>query len=690
MENYSENKYYLEPRLLHGGDYNPDQWLKYPDILAKDIEYMKETLCNTFSVGIFAWSALEPSEGSFNFAWLDKIMDNIADIGGNVILATPSGARPAWLSQKYPSVLRVNANRQKMLHGARHNHCFSSLDYREKVRIINRELAQRYKNHPALFMWHVSNEYSGECHCELCQENFRSWLKNKYKNLENLNDSYWSAFWSHQYSDFSQIQSPSQIGETSVHALNLDWRRFVSHQTIDFYKNEISSLREITPNTMITTNFMGDFGSPSIFDGFDHAHFAKEVDIISWDAYPNWHNDYETTEHLASKLGIINDHFRTLKDKPFLILESTPSLVNWHSINKAKRPGMHLLSSIACVAHGSDAIMYFQWRSSRGSAEKMHGTVVGHDNSNKNRVFKDVAELGAVLENIKEVKNSQIVSKVALFYDIENLWALSDCQGFQGGLMYNDKKYRNTIHMHYREFWKRNISVDIVTKDKELHKYDLVIVPMLYMIDDDTIQSFKKYVENGGRLVATYIFGVVDENDLAYLEGMPNDLAQVFGIDIKETDTLYTSDRNEIAFNNGKKYEAYDYCTILETTTAQTLAKYTKDFYEDTAAVTKNKFKNGFAYFVGARTGEGFLKDFYDNIIKDLQLPVLPVQAEDGVSIQTRQNEEHKYYFVMNFTENNKKIVIDHKMQDLVSNMAIDKGEHILKKYEVYVLRNKK
>ena len=234
-----KNIYNNEKRLLHGGDYNPDQWLDYPDILKDDLRLMKLANVNTMTVGIFAWSALEPTEGNYNFEWLDKIIDDVYNQGGRVILATPSGARPAWLSEKYPEVLRTNDRREKMLHGGRHNHCFSSPIYREKTQKMNYKLAERYGNHPALIMWHVSNEYSGDCHCELCQENFRDWLKNKYKTIENVNKAWWGPFWSHTYTDWSQIESPSSIGENAVHGLNLDWKRFVTDQTIDFYENEV-------------------------------------------------------------------------------------------------------------------------------------------------------------------------------------------------------------------------------------------------------------------------------------------------------------------------------------------------------------------------------------------------------------------------------------------------------------------
>ena len=247
------------PHFIHGADYNPDQWLDYPEVLAEDLRLMKLANCNAMSVGIFAWAALEPEEGRFEFGWLDRVMDQLAANGIYAILATPSGARPAWLSQKYPEVLRVEADRKRILHGNRHNHCYTSPVYREKVEIINTKLAERYKEHPALLVWHVSNEYGGECHCALCQEKFRAWLRNKYQTLTALNQAWWTAFWSHTYTDWSQIESPAPHGEGSNHGLNLDWKRFVTHQTLDFFKHECAPLRAITPTVPVTTNFMGTY-----------------------------------------------------------------------------------------------------------------------------------------------------------------------------------------------------------------------------------------------------------------------------------------------------------------------------------------------------------------------------------------------------------------------------------------------
>ncbi|MCL1950815.1 MAG: beta-galactosidase [Turicibacter sp.] len=672
--------------MLHGGDYNPDQWIDNPEILEEDLKFMKLAHTNAFSIGIFSWAALEPEEGRFEFEWLDNIMNNIATNGAKVALATPSGARPAWMSHKYPEVLRTNERREKMLHGGRHNHCLTSPVYREKVVVMNRKLAERYRNHPALMMWHVSNEYSGECHCPTCQQAFRNWLKEKYATLEALNLAWWGPFWSHTITNWEQIESPSPIGENMVHGLNLDWRRFVTDQTIDFYENEIIPLRELTPNIPVTTNFMADTNDLIPFQALDYSKFSKHVDILSWDCYPAWHNDWETTANLAMKVGFINDLYRSLKQQSFLILECTPSGVNWHPVNKTKRPGMHLLSSMQFLAHGSDSVMYFQWRKSRGSSEKFHGAVIDHDRNPNNRVFKEVAEVGKNLEKLSDIVGTMPDSKVAILYDWESNWALNDAQGF--GL--ESKQYPQTLQQHYKAFWEKDIPVDVITKEQDFSKYKLLVVPMLYLMSKSLMKRFQEFANNGGTLVMTYLSGLVDEHDLTYTGGWPKKLQELFSINVLETDTYYPKDTNAVKYF-GKTYNAKDYATILETSQqVDSLGTYQQEFYQGSPAVTKNIFGKGTTYFIGARLEDNFHKDFYQNVLDELQIvPPFAIKHDKGVSIQVREDEQYKYVFIMNFTENSQKVFLEQEARDIIADESVS-GEIILNAYGVKIVKTKK
>ncbi|WP_128657913.1 beta-galactosidase [Paenibacillus sp. 598K] len=643
----------VHPRMnvmLHGGDYNPDQWLDYPGILDEDDKLMKLARANTMSVNIFGWSALEPEEGVYRFEWLDEVMDRAAARGGHIILATPSGARPAWMSERYPEVLRVGANRVRNLHGLRHNHCYTSPVYREQTQRINRMLAERYCSHPALILWHISNEYGGDCHCELCQEAFRNWLKERYgHSLDKLNHAWWTGFWSHRFNSWSQIESPAPHGESQVHGLNLDWRRFVSDQTIDFYLSEIAPLRELTPDIPVTTNFMGNYPDMRPFTGLNYERFARHVDIVSWDAYPPWHNNWQSTAELARDVAFVNDLYRSLKGgRPFLIMECTPSLVNWHAVNKAKRPGMHKLSSLQSIAHGADSILYFQWRKGRGASEKFHGAVVDHDSRPDTRVFREVAEVGRLLERLAPVTGASVDAKVAILYDWENDWALADAQGFGQ----DSRRYVRTCQEHYRAFWERHIPVDVITPDQPLDRYALVIAPMLYMVREGFGQRVEDYVRQGGRFVATYATGMVDESDLAYLGGRPGQLREVLGIRAEEIDTLYPEETREVVDADGASYCAYDYCELVHLEGAQALAWYAADLYQGHPAVTEHGYGKGRAYYVAGRHESRYHDAFYGKLIEELGLqPGYPAEAPAGVSIQTRSDGEQTYVFIMNFTE---------------------------------------
>ena len=384
-------------RLIYGGDYNPDQWLEYPDILEEDIRLMKKAHVNTVSLGIFAWAKLEPQEGVYDFDWMEKIIDHLYENGIYVFLATPSGARPHWLADRYPEVLRVNEMRQRNIFGQRHNHCYTSPIYRQKVRQINMKLAERFGDHPGVLMWHISNEYGGECHCPLCQSAFRSWLKKKYNNdIKEVNRKWNTAFWSHDYQNFDQIESPTPLGETSIHGLVLDWKRFVSDQSIDFCKAEIQALRDAGNTKPTTANLMYNF--PTI----NYHEIAKVLDVVSWDNYPQWHKGPERL--VAMDNGMQHDIMRTLKKEPFILMESCPGPTNWQSVSKLKRPGMLETASLQAVAHGSDSVMYFQIRKGRGGFEKFHGALIDHYGKEDDRTYQECKEVGADLEQIDELK----------------------------------------------------------------------------------------------------------------------------------------------------------------------------------------------------------------------------------------------------------------------------------------------
>jgi len=673
------------PHFIHGGDYNPEQWIDTPEIWDEDIRLMKLAHCNTMTVGVFSWASLEPEEGKFTFGWLDKIMDKLAGNGMYAVLATPSGARPAWMSKKYPEVLRVNEYRIRNLHGTRHNHCFTSPVYREKCRIINKKLAERYKNHPALLVWHISNEYSGECHCELCEEAFRKWLKKKYGTLDKLNHAWWTRFWSHTFTDWSQIESPGPYpyGEQSIHGLNLDWKRFVTYQTIDFLKNELLPIRKISPKIPVTTNFMGTF------QWLDYWKFVDELDVVALDSYPRWHGREEDWL-LGANVSFVHDIYRSMKGgKPFMLMESTPSMTNWQEVSKLKRPGMHLLSSIQAVAHGSDTVQYFQWRKSRGGCEKFHGAVIDHAGSENTRVFRDVVEVGKTLEKLDAVIGTTIRPEVAVIYDWENRWAIDDAHGIRR----EKRDYQSTCENHYRQFWMQAVPVDVIDTGCDFSAYKIVIAPMLYMIKQGTAKRLDNFVHRGGTLVATYWAGIADENDLCFLGGFPGPLKKLFGIWSEEIDGLHDKDKNCVVplKNNSLKlsgkYEAREICDLIHAEKAKVLAVYKEDFYAGRPALTVNKFGKGEAYYMASRNDEKFLHDFYKAIIAKVGIrKVIDTKLPEGVTAQIRTDGKKEFVFLMNFKQKKQEVQLSKTSYKNLLNGKTVKGKLMLAPFDIAVL----
>ncbi|OMC78782.1 beta-galactosidase [Paenibacillus odorifer] len=644
--------------MLHGADYNPEQWLKYPEVLREDIRLMKLAGCNVMSVGIFSWVSLEPEEGVFTFEWLDGVLDSFAENGIYAILATPSGARPAWMSQKYPEVLRVERNRVHNLHGFRHNHCFTSPVYREKTAILNAKLAERYSQHPAIIGWHISNEFGGECHCELCQDAFREWLKVKYNNsLDEVNHAWWATFWSHTYTSWSQIESPAPHGETQVHGLNLDWRRFVSERTIDFCQHEINTVRPYNPELPITTNM-------HMIDGIDYRELAKILDVVSWDAYPDWHyTDDGDDTRLAAWTAMHYDLMRSFKKKPFLLMESTPSLTNWQSVSKLKRPGMHKLSSLQAVAHGSDSVQYFQWRKSRGSSEKFHGAVVDHSGHSETRVFQDVAEVGKTLAGMTEVVGTSTPAQTAIIFDWDNRWAIKDAQGIRNSGL----RYEETVLQHYRALWELGIPVDIIGSGDDLSAYKLVVAPMLYLISEENGKRIEKYVEQGGTFLATYWSGVVNETDLCHLGGFPGPLRRTLGIWAEETEGLHSRDLNGLVMEAGKKlklsgdYDAHEIAELIHLEGAEALGHYRNDFYAGRPALTVNRFGEGNAYHLATRVKDtSFYVELYAAITSKAGITrAMDSELPAGVTAQLRTDGESDYVFVQNFSGSPQTVELD-------------------------------
>lgn len=636
------------PAMLRGGDYNPDQWLDRPDILEEDIRLMREAGVNTATLGVFSWTAYERADGEYDFTWLKERMDALYAAGICTELATPSGAKPTWLAKANPEIRRVQADGRRDKQGRRHNHCYSSPVYRRKVVQMIEHLCDAVGDHPGLIAWHLSNELGGACYCPLCAARFRTWLREKYHNdIEELNKAWWTGFWSHIYTDFEQIDPPFDNGEQSVNGLLLDWRRFTTWNAADYLDTEIEVLRRRTPNIPLTTNFM------SYYPGFDYHVLAKKLDFVCWDAYPYWGDPKRSNADTAIETAFEHALIRGCKPgRPFLLMECTPSYVNWQAYNKLKRPGVNRLAGLQAVACGADGVQYFQWRAGRGGNEQFHGAVVWHDGRSDHRVFREVTALNEELSRLASVCGSASDAGAALLFDWDNRWALEDAWGFQRF----DKKLRESAVRLYAGLNRHGVDVEVLNPEAGWETYPLVVLPMLYLTKPGFAQRLDAYVRGGGVVVATYMLGYVGPTTLTYLGGFPGEgLKDLFGVTAREIDSLYPQDHNAAIWGDGVSTPIVDYCELLEAADGtEVLARYADDFYAGTPAVTRRAVGRGAAYYIGARLDADGEQCVLRRALRDAGLPddVLP----DGVEYHCRRSGTERWHFYLNTAAESRRV----------------------------------
>ena len=668
-------------RILYGADYNPDQWLDRPDVLERDIALMQQIGMTSASVGIFAWTKLEPQEGVFEFDWLDAVFERFLWADLKIFLATPSGSKPMWLSEAYPEVRRVDKTGRREPSGGRHNHCPTSPVYRSRVQRINRELATRYGGHPSLALWHVGNELSGECHCELCRKAFQDWLQKRYGNLDRLNQAWWTAFWNHSFTDWSQI--PTQ--DASIDGLCLDWLRFMNDQHMSFLQDEMRPLREFAPDVPCTTNFMGTNRST------DYSKWSGILDLISNDLYP-LHDDREDSWIKSINAEFIHSLMRGMAGgQPWMLMECAPSAVNWGKVNKLKRPGVLLQETLQAVANGADGVHYFQWRKGRGGYEKYHGAVIDHADDRETRVFRECAQVGAELEKLASVAgHTPERAPVAVIYDWESRWAIESSAGPKStgdGTTNSDDHHTEACLDHFRALRLAGIEVDVISAEDDFSQYSMVITPALYAVSSDLAKRLSDYAAAGGVWVATYLTAYVDASNLCWTGGFPGaGLATVLGLWNEEPDWLFDDERVKITgdcFTTGSTFEASDIVERTHAEGARILATTESEFYKGSPVITENCHGAGKALYLGARFDESGRTAFYASLADRLELP--RKYFPKGISHKVRMGVDGPVEFLFNFL--GKAVTVDLEENDYtqLSDHRICRGPTKIEAYETLI-----
>ncbi|MCQ4209391.1 beta-galactosidase [Streptomyces longispororuber] len=601
--------------LGFGGDYNPEQW--GPEVHAEDRELMARAGVNLVTLGIFGWATAEPSPGAYDFGWLDPHLDRLADAGIAVSLATMTASPPPWLARLHPETLPVLADGTRLHPGSRQHWCPSSPVFRTYATRLVEQVATRYAGHPALALWHVGNEFgchvSRHCHCEVSAAAFRTWLRARYDgSLDALNSAWSTDFWSQRYGDWEEIGTPRTAPSFRNPGQRLDYLRFSSDELLDCYRAEKAVLDRITPDVPVTTNFV------PIAPTLDLFGWAAEMDVVSYDSYPDPH-DPDSFHRTAFSYDVI----RGLRGgQPWLLLEQAPGAVNWRERNGRKPAGRMELDSWQAVAHGADSVLFFQWRASRGGAEKFHSAMVPHGGG-ETRTFRDVTRLGAELAATPGLLGSRPErADAALLMDWPNWWALE-----QEAHPSADVTFLDAALAHHRPLYDASVACDVVPVDADLAPYRLLLVPNLYSVSEATAARVREYVHGGGTLVMSYFSGIVDEHDRVHLGGYPAPFRELLGLRVEEFDPRPDGGWAEDIVLEG--------------------AQQVLSFKDGSPAVTRHAYGDGTAWYLGMRPEPAAMRDLVDRIRAEAGVrPVLP-DLPDGMQARRRVGADGTRYTIV-------------------------------------------
>lgn len=659
-----------QERIWYGGDYNPDQWPE--EVWDDDVRLMKKAGVNLVSVGIFSWAKIETSEGVYDFDWLDRIIDKLGEAGIAVDLASATASPPMWLTQAHPEVLWKDYRGDVCQPGARQHWRPTSPVFREYALKLCRAMAEHYKGNPYVVAWHVSNEYG--CHnrfdySEDAEHAFQQWCEERYGTIDAVNDAWGTAFWAQRMNDFSEIVPPRFIGDGNF--MNpgklLDFKRFSSDALKAFYIAERDTLAEITPDLPLTTNFMVS-ASGSVLDYDD---WGDEVDFVSNDHY--FIPGEAHLDELAFSASLVDGIAR--KD-PWFLMEHSTSAVNWREINYRKEPGQLVRDSLAHVAMGADAVCYFQWRQSKAGAEKFHSAMVPHAGEDS-AVFRDVCELGADLNKLSDegILGSRLAkSRVAVVFDYESEWA-------------TEHTATPTQHVHhvdeplawFRALADQGVTTDVVPVRGAWDDYEMVVLPSVYLLSEETTRRVRDYVVGGGRLVVTYYTGISDEKDHVWLGGYPGSIRDVVGVRVEEFMPMgddFTGVPDRLELSNGAV--AHDIADVIGSVdgTATVLETFKDDPWtgmDGAPAIVAHTFGEGRSVYVGARLGRDGIALSLPEILDSLGMA--EAGGNDGRVLHVEREGADGSRFVFSFNRTHETVRVPVEGEVVVSSFADVDGE---------------
>ncbi|GAA4265732.1 beta-galactosidase [Frondihabitans peucedani] len=619
--------------LVFGCDYNPEQWS--PEVWREDVALMREAGVNLVAINIFGWSHVEPEPGRFEFGDLDTIIDLLHQNGIGVNLGTGTSSPPPWLTTLHPEVLPEAADGTRRWPGGRQAYCPSSPVFRQLALELVRETATRYGAHPAVRLWHVSNElgcHNALCYCDVSAASFRRWLEARYGDIQALNDAWGTAFWSQRYSAFAEILPPRATLSFINPAQTIDFHRFSSDELLEQYRAEAAVVRE-TSAIPVTTNFM----VAAHIQNQDYWTWADDMAVIANDHYLD-----NRLERPAVELSFAADTTRGLaRREPWILMEHSTSAVNWQPRNIAKTPGEMMRNTAAHIARGADGVCFFQWRASVKGTEKFHSALLPHAGTDS-RVWDESIRLGALTARLGEVRGSRVVADVALVFSWENWWA-ADLEAHPS----SDFSYIEQVHRLYGALWDLGVTVDVVAPGASLDGYAMVVVPSLYLVRDEHARVVDEFVEAGGSALVTFFSGIVDETDRVRLGGYPGAFRRMLGVRADEFAPLPVG--GSVALSDGTTGSLWS--EPLDLVGAESVVDYASGALAGRPAVTSKRHGQGLGWYVSTQLEPEALASVVERAVTESGVAVDPALARGGVEIVRRIGEQSDWVFVLNHSD---------------------------------------
>lgn len=620
-------------RIGLGCDYNPEQWPR--ELWPQDVDLMRQAGLTFVTLGVFSWSLLEPEPGRFDLDWLGEVMDLLHAGGIAVDLATGTASPPPWLSHRHPETLPVDRDGRRAWPGGRQAWCLSSPVFRDRAVALAEAMATRFGDHPALALWHVGNEYgchNAACYCDTCAESFRHWLAGAYPDLEALNAAWGTAFWSQRYGDLAQVLPPRRALTPSNPSQVLDYARFCSDALLGQFLAERDVLRRVCPDVPVTTNFM----TLNHFRDLDYHRWASEQDVVSTDHYL-----VATQVDAEAELAFSGDLTRGLaRGEPWVLMEHSTSAVNWQPVNPAKQPGQMLRNAVSHLAHGADALGFFQWRASQAGTEKYHSALLPHAGTDT-RIWRDVMRLGSLVERLDGLAGTRVSAEVAILWDYAAGWALNQPSQPSELVRYGDEA--QALHA---ALLRHGIAADVVHPHQDLTGYRLVIAATLYACDDRAVRGISDAVHAGSDLLVTYYSGIVDEHDRVRLGGYPGALRDLLGIRVEEFWPLLPGER--VLLDDGATGGIWSEDLRLEQAAA--VARYAHGPLAGVPATTRRDADGATRWYLATSLRGEDLDRFVSMVIAQAGVEA-PVDAAHGVERVVRTGESGSYLFLINHTD---------------------------------------